>query len=1159
MMREFSVLDSPLEGTNLIEASAGTGKTYTISMIYLRLIVEKKLPVDAILVVTFTIPATAELRTRIRQCIKKAADYLEHNREADADIRGIIDRNRESGGLRERLHSALRAFDEASVFTIHSFCQQVLSDNAFESGSPFHAAVTTDDRRPGLAVRDYWRRLSYDLPDHTASVLASSMGPAGLLNIYKKKPMSPDYKLKPDIADAGPGDIESAYASVYKCYNNLCAVWQKERGSVTEILTGSASLSGKKYNKKYVPGYIEKVEKYPGHGDPLMWNDKVEKFTVNAIESGVNKGREAPVSPFFNAAQAMKEHIDVYKDTVRRYRVTVMKQLFESADREISLAAASSGERGFDDLIRGVYTGLRSPMGDKLGEKIRNRYRAALIDEFQDTDSMQFAIFSSMFGRDTALFLIGDPKQAIYRFRGADIFSYMKAADMADSRYTLARNWRSTGGLISAVNHIFSGCRDPFVFDRIQFNPVKPGTEGQGHDLLCRGNPVPPMVFELVDYQTDPDEYTPERDRIIAAGLAAAVNTMLAGDYTINSEGLRPVDIAVLVRSNKQAAIIKSALSSAGVPAVTRSAESVFNSKEAGELYFVLSAILNPSDNRRLRTALSTALCGFTAEQIASMADASLAGGISGQGEDVSARFHSYRDAWNRGFMDMFMLFMEEESVASRIFLYTGGERSMANLMHIAEILGNEAVSMKLTPADTLKRLAAFISDPPEGEEYSMRLETDEEAVNVMTMHSSKGLEFPVVFCPYLAASPASSRKDDVTVYHDNDDEGSRPVLYLDRELPEDVKERKRQEDESETARLIYVALTRARSHCNVMIRVTPKFGETLLSKILFTSRGSLAESIEGKIDGGNAGRLLALISEESGGTIGFVQGRPLGSEIKYVKSAPSAGELRCREFTGDLSQRWRMYSYSAIALSIHDAELKEDEGGVTAYSAEPGVLPPGARSGLCLHEIFENSDFTWSEKKMFSEAAAAVLRKYGYAREYDENAACMVVNVLSTPLDSKGLRLSMIPGTQRLSELEFHFPVESLAGLRRFITGPDFAGLAQGVNSENIPSLEGMMKGYIDLVFFYDRRYYIIDWKSNMLELSQGDYSRESILAEMKKHNYHLQYHIYTVALHRYLSLRLGKDYDYNKHFGGVYYLFIRGMNGADNSGVSVQGLNCG
>jgi len=499
--------------------------------------------------------------------------------------------------------------------------------------------------------------------------------------------------------------------------------------------------------------------------------------------------------------------------------------------------------------------------------------------------------------------------------------------------------------------------------------------------------------------------------------------------------------------------------------------------------------------------------------------------------------------------MDMFIMFMEGEAVAGRLFAYAGGGRSMANIVHIAELLGDEAVGSRLSPVDTLNRLARYIADPPEGEEYNMRLETDDEAVNVMTMHSSKGLEFPVVFCPYLAASPV--RKDDVTVYHENDDNGSTPVLYLDKNLPEDVKMHKQQEDDSETARLIYVALTRARSHCNVMMKITRDFDKTILAKILFTSRSLVAESIEGKLDRENAGRLLGLICSESGGAIGFAQGGEFPAGEPYSKTAASPADLECREFTGNLSQRWRMYSYSAITAALHDAEDKEDEGGTIPYRPAPGVLPPGAKSGLCLHEIFENSDFTWSARELFRERAAASLGKYGYGEEYREAVTDMVMNVLRTPLDSNGLQLSGIRNEERLSELEFHFPVETLSGLQKFLSGDGGPEFFHGIATHGMPSMAGMMKGYIDLVFRHNGRYYIVDWKSNMLELSHGDYSQESLLAEMKKHNYHLQYHIYTVALHRYLALRLGADYDYDKHFGGVYYLFIRGMNGTDASGV--------
>jgi exodeoxyribonuclease V beta subunit len=910
-------------------------------------------------------------------------------------------------------------------------------------------------------------------------------------------------------------------------------------------MSSDESLSGTRYRADRIPGYIASVEAYITGGDPLLWNDRALKFTQSAIIAGTKKDRVPPQSPFFEAMELMKSVIDRYNDTVKRFRITIIKQLFKSVSRETDMQSLSSGERGFDDLIRDVYLGLVSKSGKRLGEKVRSRYGAALIDEFQDTDGMQFAIFSSMFGSGSALFMIGDPKQAIYRFRGADIFSYMHAADMAESKYTLARNWRSTPGLIDAVNRIFGGCENPFVFEKIGFNPVMPGKEGQGDDLLGPDGAVSPLVFEIVDYRAEGDEYEPDRDNIIAARLAAEISSMLSRGYTIGGKGLVPEDIAVLVRTNNQAAIVKDSLAAAGIPAVTRSTGSVFSSAEAAELYFVLSAILDPSDQRRLRTALATGLCGFSAGDIALMADGHGAA-ASEKGEEASSRFFIYRDAWNRGFMEMFTMFMNGDKVAERLFSGAGGARKMANLLHIAELLRDEAAASRLGPADTLDRLARYIADPPEGDLYSMRLETDDMAVKVMTMHSSKGLEFPVVFCPYLASAPG--RGEDVTVYHENDGSGSVPVIYLDSDLPEDVKLRRDEEDRAESARLIYVALTRAKSHCRVMMKITSTFGKTVLSDILFRFRIRLQSVITDDIDDESAELMLRIISEDSGGSIGFIRGQGFAAEAA-VQAKPEP-ELECREFKGDASQRWMMYSYSGIAASLHHGDEKDDEGGSVSFRPGPDVLPPGARSGLCLHEIFENCDFTWESRELFAEKAVESLERYGFGSGYAGSVTDMVINVLRSPLDSSGLRLSLIGQDERLNELEFHFPVEALPGLKNLVPGYD-PNPRINTAPDELPAMKGMMKGYIDLIFTHCGRYYIVDWKSNMLELSHGDYSYESMSAEMNRHNYHLQYHIYTVALHRYLAMRLGDSYDYEKHFGGVFYLFIRGMNGTGKEGV--------
>ncbi len=372
------------------------------------------------------------------------------------------------------------------------------------------------------------------------------------------------------------------------------------------------------------------------------------------------------------------------------------------------------------------------------------------------------------------------------------------------------------------------------------------------------------------------------------------------------------------------------------------------------------------------------------------------------------------------------------------------------------------------------------------------------------------------------------------------------PAVYLDKDLPEDVNTQRQQEDESETARLIYVALTRAKSHCNVMMKITPQFHRTHLFRLLFGPHIAEENELKKGISFDQARGLLYEICAGSDGNMGLVTGMPLVPARQYNYRPGVAGHLEAREFKGDMSRRWRMYSYSAIAAGMHDAHEKEDEGGTQVVRAAPDALPPGTRAGLCLHEIFENSDFTWSGRDEFRDVASGALARYGFGAKYMDYILDMVSGVLSTPLDEGGLKLSVLTSAQRLSELEFHFPLESLDGIRDFCSRSDLCSDINPAGMGPVSDLAGMMKGYIDLVFFHEGRYYIVDWKSNMLELSHGDYSRQSVLAEMKKHNYHLQYHIYTVALHRYLKLRLGTEYSYGRHFGGIYYLFIRGMTGA-------------
>jgi exodeoxyribonuclease V beta subunit len=681
MMKRFNAADTPLAGTNLIEASAGTGKTFTISMIYLRLLVENKLRIDQILVVTFTVPATMELRLRIRNVLMDALRYCETGIVKEKIIAEIMDKHKDDPSVSQRLRGALKSFDEASVYTIHSFCQQVLADNAFESGSLFSSDIAADDAIHERLAADFWRMNVYNLPEFLAEFIISKESPESLVSLYKRRPLSPQMRIEPVVEAPEVRDIEKFLLKVEKLHNKLSAQWKKEHGAAEDFILNSGCLSGNIYRKKKIPERLENLALYLDGDDFLSLPDGFEYFTNEKIKSSLNKGREAPDLTVFKTAGLLAEAVDEYYSACSDYLVKFRIDMFSYIDTEGRRIKGELGKRGFDDLIRDVQIALRSERGILLSQSVRGRYKAALIDEFQDTDDLQYDIFNGIFGTgESILFLIGDPKQAIYRFRGADIFSYIKASKTVKNRYTLADNYRSTPELIRSVNSIFSSGSSPFVFKDITFTGVEAGKQDQCDYLYHGGTCLPAMNIGLADYFAVKSGGE-SNDDILLSSIASEISDLtLSGRYKFAPSGkeVKPSDIAVLVRSHHQASAVQEALAQCGIPSVTRGHESVLSTPEAGEICRVIAAVAEPGRSAVLRSAAGTSIIGYSAADIFRFNDDSHDG--VRLLEELTERFNSYRDAWLKsGFMDMFTLLLLNENITVG-FLVRGRGSGLANI-----------------------------------------------------------------------------------------------------------------------------------------------------------------------------------------------------------------------------------------------------------------------------------------------------------------------------------------------------------------------------------------------------------------------------------------------------------------------------------------------
>ncbi len=1149
-MEKFNAVKTPLEGTNLIEASAGTGKTFTISMIYLRLIVERSLRIDRILVVTFTLPATMELRLRTRNVIADALRFCETGVADEKTVSEIMEKHSNDLSVTQRLRGALKSFDEASVYTIHSFCQQVLADNAFESGSLFSSDIATDDLIHERLAADFWRKHIYSLPEHPAKYIIEHESPASLLVLYKKRPLSPRMKTVPDATPISVQMINKLAVKVEKLHRKLAPLWVKERRSVEEFIFESGSLNGNKYRRNSMVQRTADLDSYLAGGEFLSLPDGFEFFTAEKIGASLNKGRSAPDIPFFKAADDLFSAAEEYYSACREYLVNFRIELFSYMDNVGGALKGELGRRGFDDLIKDVQIALRRERGAALAESVRNRYSAALIDEFQDTDDLQFDIFSGIFGKgESILFLIGDPKQAIYRFRGADIFSYIKASEMVQKRYTLANNYRSTPELIECVNRVFSGAELPFVFERIKFTPVEAGKKDHCDYLVKNGKPLSAMDIGLADIQAVQGG-NDDNDSIILRQLASEISELIADSscsFTSSGRGVKPSDIAVLVRSHSHAASVQESLAACGIPSVSRGHESVLATEEASELCRIIAAVAEPGRSGRLKSAAATSIIGMSAADIYRLNDDSEDG--TAPLAELTEKFYDYRELWvTNGFMDMFTLLLANENITVRVLGRMRGERALANINHLAEILNMVQFENSFSPDELVAWFENALTDPPEGDAYSIRLDKDSDAVEIVTMHACKGLEYPIVYCPYL--THAWQPPGETVIYHDPESDFA-PVLCLDKEsVTESVKEIKGREDLAENVRLMYVALTRAKSRCRVLFMVKRDFLKSAPAHLLLN--GPLPEKLKTEEKFALFAESLRNLAAGSGGNISFSIIRGDGGKMQSIPLSET-DLTEQRKFTGEIRRAWGMQSYSSITKTMHD-EKSDGFAGKSVYAGS-GIFafPRGTKAGLCLHEIFETTDFREKDKETVSGTVLSLLRKYGYEESWCDDVAAMFFNVANAQLPGDdGLRLSDIGMENRLSEMEFNFPLGefSISGLHNiFSSAPLYGKEIFNSPGRDDSVIHGMMKGFIDLVFRAGEKYYIADWKSNSLGTCSEDYSLPRMEEEMLHHNYHLQYYLYSVALHRYLSLRMGGDYSYSRNFGGVYYFFIRGMREGDNS----------
>jgi exodeoxyribonuclease V beta subunit len=1205
----------PLRGTVLVEASAGTGKTFTLSNLYLRLVVEAERGVGQILVVTYTNAATAELRSRIRDRLRIALLALRNGPAEDADefVLAFAARRTELGRVESdarRLEVALRSFDEAAIFTIHGFCQRMLIENAFESVSTFDAELVADQRPlcRELAL-DHWVRALHDAPavlvDHIGGGKQTRRKLEQLQDLVAKAVAHPDVPVLPERSLEAPhAELEEAVVARRTALAEAGRIWTEAREDLVAYLTNEDVMNQNQYRAGQVRTVwapsLDDLFSDPESDPPLY--DKVKKLTPTALAGGVLKGRKPWLHPFFDACEALcaaeREMQRWLEECALRFRLSLVTWARSEARRRHEAANAQS----FDDLLHRLRDALYGPAGDDLARRLRERFPAALVDEFQDTDPVQYAILRSLYREGPGpLLLIGDPKQAIYAFRGADVFAYLRARDDAgNAPHTLETNHRSDPALVCALNTLFGRVRSPFLLDGIPYVEMRsaratarlsgPGEALAPLELLF----LPRTRFGGQTKVINKEAANEEVPRLVAAEIARLLSAGLA----IGDEPLRPGDVAVLCRTNRQARLVQDALRARGIPSVRQGDDSVFDADEANELEQVLRAIAEPGDASRLRCALATGVIGLDAAALRALS------GDEDGWDHWAALFRSWHDAWlGRGFMAAFRRLLDDCAVAPRLLGEDGGERALTNLLHLAELLQAEAMHAHRGPLALVDWLALMRSDldaRQQGSEAAeVRLESDAHAVQLTTVHRSKGLEYGVVYCPFLWDGNLLSESDKQWVrFHEDDRDRS---LCFDIDAPKSdghlarraIAER---EALAESLRLLYVALTRARYRCTIVWGGISKAESSPLAYLLHQAGAlengagdDLATYVRERFPklGDAALRAeLDALAVASGGRIAVREPRA-DEPPAYRPEGTAARSLECRTPSRELSQSWRMSSFSALVATRdrlgqraeegvdHDAQDPVDAGETmpahagarTAAALSLRVrldeFPGGARAGQLVHDVFEHLDFTADDAQV-----ASLIEKRARRHRLPKAALAplggAIRDVLEAPLagSPEPLRLASIETARTLREMSFTMPVAQTATraleagdlARAFETlgSPAARAYAPVLRRIGFPELRGYLTGVIDLVLEHDGRWWVIDYKSNHLGAHAEDYAPHALASEMARHHYVLQYHLYAVALHLHLMQRLA-GYDYDRDVAGVLYLFVRGISPRHPAGTGV------
>ncbi len=1162
MTQWLNPLTLPLWGSRLIEASAGTGKTWTIAALYVRLVLGMGETITAasaglmphqILVVTFTRAATRELQERIRARLRETANLIAAPQDItpeDPFLQSVL-RCYATPAQRTwaawRLESAAQAMDQAAIVTIDAWCQRMLREHPFESGSLRQFDVTADETLYWTqAMQDVWRQEVYPLKGATWQALMQvwpnyAAFEKSVLQHVKQPGRLQEASLGVQWEQALEHTRQRLAPHKRACDITLLPLVHWLLGHLD---TNPNPFHGAKLKAEQVQEWYAALQRWC-QDDLLLSPELPDRFWsrlgVEGLKDALKKNQDLKIPAAFEGFSQLQQSIDrILQEQCSLPAQAAAKVLYRA--RQLK---EREGVLGFQDLLEHLHARLESTAGEALCARIRAQFPVVMIDEFQDTSALQFKVFDQLYALeknapDTAILLIGDPKQSIYAFRGADLASYIRAkASTAGRHYALAINYRSAAALVSACNGLFEWAeqhsdRGAFLYrqgldDPLPFVPVR----AQGLRQQLKRGPIAVAALQLV-VGSNLRSATEDREHFAALAaehLVQQLNDPTCGfqDQRQGFERLRPAHVAILVHDRHEAEAMRQALNRRQIFSVYWSErEGVFASEEALHLLYWLRAVSQPRDGRLLRAAFATRTMDSEWEDLLRRAaeDRVL--------EADSALLHQLLLVWQRqGVLPMLRHTLFRLNLPARWLRRPGGERRLTNVLHLAELLQQASVSLNGEAALLRWFEDQILGRGQQQDEQQLRLESDSELVTILTIHKAKGLQFPLVYLPFAA--------------HFRQGEEQSPGLSQARADTSRLQEE---------MRLLYVALTRAQQALWLGVG-TFRVGRQSACALWRSALGYLLMGGQELPWEHTLQSVQRLFSEQPGVCCTAEPSDVPGVTVLVARSAP-AKLLPATTYTGHFSRHWRISSFSTLVrhsnpspriFQLPEHALEEDweivpEREAPRVGAEHS-FPAGPIVGQFLHE-----QLAWLAEQGFHRFAEPQIREGLLLRaqrslwaEQANEWLEWLQRLLQAPLPGGGCLQQL---RHYRAEMEFWFPLRALptATIDQLCAARYLPGTA--CRLLNAHTLQGFMMGFADLVFEWNERWWILDYKSHVLGPRDEDYSPEAMTRSVAAHRYDVQAMIYLLALHRLLRARKGQDYDPARHLGGAIDLYVRGLQGS-------------